>query len=186
MDDLEHWAEMVPPAADSARVAKEARELQLKTALRSVVDLIAERRAQGHNDAPIRKLSVQGQHLEDLIKVLEHRGYNVTVLSTTHGATNTADLHIEWRDLSPASYATCGLTTIYGRTCPNPSGPCDLPKGHPGRCEAGTSRLPRCGESYEYFEHRTACKGICGLPQGHQHPHYSIGELNGPPGPARN
>jgi hypothetical protein len=185
MDDMERWAALVPPAADSTRVAKEARELQLKTALSVIADHIKERRAAGHNHAYIRGLDIQGQYLKEVIAVLEHQGYKLTSLST-RPTEDIADLALEWRDAPDARPAVprvvCGLE-LYGTGCSRPF--CDLPRGHPGRCEANTLSQPRCGASYEYREQGTACKAPCGMPWNHRGSHYSIDELNGLPGPAR-
>lgn len=190
MDDLKRWASIVAPASASGRITREqrgsVREHTLTTMLRAISAVINERRNAGLGVAYIRDLDVPGPYLHEVVQVLEHQGYKVSGVSHSISS-HKAYLDISWEaHTAQQKYtgdAICGLHLFHGGCSPSI---CDLPKGHGGACAAGTLDCPRCGAPYTYSHNGVTVEAVCGMPKGHKNIHYSIDELNGPPGPARN
>lgn len=182
MDDLEHWASMVPSAAESARAMKEYREQALKAAFTTIKAEIDGQRGQGNGCAYIRALEIPRAYTQDVVAVLKHQGYKISGIAV-HSA-GTLDLDISWepqvQQQEPAvpKEVICGVE-LHGRGRSRPF--CDLLKGHPGRCTADTLSKPRCDTHYEYRSGPDMVKGFCGLPQGHKGEHYSLAERDALP-----
>lgn len=186
MDDLEHWAKIIPPAdkvASAAAANRNAdRARSLEGALQSIAAAIQDRVAGGHPFLVVRELAISWIYAHEAIEVLNHRGYKLRSVAMNH-TTNTVSMEIFWGPAaSPTTEVICGLQ-LHGSGCSRAI--CDLPAGHPGKCEAGTSHKPSCGRSYEYYSGASLVTGTCGMPKGHQNMHYSLAErFAAPPAPA--